>query len=843
MLSEALGFIFSDPDLLAHTVAASQKSLSPQDTDLIEITLKVLFSVDKLLHLLRLRGKALHLLRLKSKWTDLTRKVESDLNSILHNALPAFAKKARWSEPQGSVKGERGRLRLSDATTHSSAFQQVASPSLHSSMTSNTSMARQMRAEILSLDLASLTSRIHTLSYSTLKSSAKVLDTMVDTSPAPLPDSFLDKQDDLEARVKQDLQGVGEFCQALAKQWKQVDDAYWTCKEVESASESLKRDIAQATLKLPSENLAKEYEDRLEIALRIFNTVQKSAVDTLSVPSLPAHVPDQGTFNLQVTDTLRAIMVKTLKSVNEAQQAVQAYRTASQALAAAQSYGQQVATALSNLRITRNSLILVPIQVEIVTSIDFELEAAQTANTAFSEQARLVQDAVLPGAQRVVQDLLTRGIDPNVRRSLQDSVSALSREVEQVIALTYAEKEKITILLRTRNLAKSVDLHRSELNTTRADLSEAVKSTLLAEVQGSVTPGSDGFRAQLRKLHEAAESDIETFAAVRTLLDSPLEAAVLPDTKKIVSHLQEKVASFQACLAAADGLLDLLQRATTQRKELATAYQDGSELKADIERLQDEVCTMKLSNADLEALQERQNHLGSRVKAFDSSLSTQISFLAGVVPIEGVDLKSHDAAVRARFNRLSVELSSLLNTLDSTCASLRDAYATYCSLKTRQSKIRDIVAQAESVSSDATACNSDRLRQLQALQLQLEASASVPESTSLVRSKVSNLKQAMEELQATESDTLLEISVAEKKLAAILEECAERVTADKARQMMLLQEAELRRLEARRRAAEDVLQQCKAEYHHIGQMCVDRSSAVNKSKQGFESSLWDGRVS
>lgn len=704
-------------------------------------------------------------------------------------------------------------------------------------------MARQMRAEILSLDLASLTSRIHTLSYSTLKSSARVLDTMVDTSPAPLPESFLDRQDDLEARVKHDLQGVGEFCQALAKQWKQVDDAYWTCKEVESAAESLQRDIAQATLKLPSEILAKEYEDRLEIALSIFNTVKTSAVDTLSLPSLPAHVPDQGMYNLQITDALRAIIVKTLKTVNEAQQAVQAYRIASQALAAAQSYSQEVFAALSSLRNARDSLILVPIQVETMTSKTSELEAAQTKNTALSEQARHVQDTVLPRAQGVVQDLLTNGIDPNVRRSLQDSVSALSREVEQVIALTHAETEKITMLLRTRSLAKSVDLHKSELDKTHADLVEAVKSTLLADDHNPSTTGSDNFRALLHKMHEAAESDIETFEAVRTLLDSPLEGAISPDKKKIVLHLQEKVASFQAFLAAADGLLDLLQRATIQRKEIATAYQDGSELKADIKGLQDEVCTTNLSHADLTALKERQGQLDSRIKSFDSSLSTQISFLAGAAPIAGIDLKSHDTAVRTRFNQSSAELWSMLNSLNSTCTSLRDACATYITLKKQQSDIRDIIAQADSVFTDATTGNSDRLRQVQALQLQLEAVTSVPEGTSILNVKVSNLKQAGEETQATEAEIMRERDMAGKKLVAILEERVARVSADEARQKQLLQEAELRRLEAQRHAAEDVLQHCKAVYHQISQTCIDLSSVVNKSKQGFESSIWDGRVS
>lgn len=40
----------------------SKQELSPEDTDLIEITLTTLFAVDRLLHLLRQRRKALTLL-------------------------------------------------------------------------------------------------------------------------------------------------------------------------------------------------------------------------------------------------------------------------------------------------------------------------------------------------------------------------------------------------------------------------------------------------------------------------------------------------------------------------------------------------------------------------------------------------------------------------------------------------------------------------------------------------------------------------------------------------------------------------------------------------------------
>lgn len=57
---------------LRHVPAASQKALNAEDTDLIEITLTTLFSLDKLLHLLRQRSKTLRLLDARIRYGPLT---------------------------------------------------------------------------------------------------------------------------------------------------------------------------------------------------------------------------------------------------------------------------------------------------------------------------------------------------------------------------------------------------------------------------------------------------------------------------------------------------------------------------------------------------------------------------------------------------------------------------------------------------------------------------------------------------------------------------------------------------------------------------------------------------
>ena len=51
-------------------LAATQRNLSPEDTDLIEITLTTLFALDKLLHLLRDHSELLNLLGICLTWEE-----------------------------------------------------------------------------------------------------------------------------------------------------------------------------------------------------------------------------------------------------------------------------------------------------------------------------------------------------------------------------------------------------------------------------------------------------------------------------------------------------------------------------------------------------------------------------------------------------------------------------------------------------------------------------------------------------------------------------------------------------------------------------------------------------
>lgn len=79
------------------TSAASQKSLSREDTDLLDITLSALFLLDTLLHLLRDRADTLDLLTLRLDWDSRRWSIATDVGAIKSDVRAFVETKGSWS--------------------------------------------------------------------------------------------------------------------------------------------------------------------------------------------------------------------------------------------------------------------------------------------------------------------------------------------------------------------------------------------------------------------------------------------------------------------------------------------------------------------------------------------------------------------------------------------------------------------------------------------------------------------------------------------------------------------------------------------------------------------------
>lgn len=196
--------------------AATQRHLSPEDTDLIELTLTTIYELDKLLHLLRDRSENLDLLGVRLTWEEHRTAAWSDLDKLLADTGSFLVTRARWmpsiyevmSKPEEKPSARRG---------------SVASMASDTSVTTGPGFSRSARfrlAELLSRDAAQIAGKISSLRYGKIAAAGKALDKLIDNSRKPVPEELLDEQDKLEERGINDMEDVGKFVLNVVTQWR-----------------------------------------------------------------------------------------------------------------------------------------------------------------------------------------------------------------------------------------------------------------------------------------------------------------------------------------------------------------------------------------------------------------------------------------------------------------------------------------------------------------------------------------------------------------------------------------------------------------------------------------------
>lgn len=199
----------------------SHRSLSRQDTDLIELALETIFEFDKLIHLLRDRAENLDLLGTRLVWEDRRSGAWASLSSLSAD-LDEYIQRARWSPsayddlppesmPQSSseqVIHRRG------STASIASFASDSSLSAHNL----SRIGRFKLAEAISKDAARLSARINALRSGDILAADKALGKLIDKRQVPNP--MLDEQDLLELKGLTELENVGKYLMSIAIQWK-----------------------------------------------------------------------------------------------------------------------------------------------------------------------------------------------------------------------------------------------------------------------------------------------------------------------------------------------------------------------------------------------------------------------------------------------------------------------------------------------------------------------------------------------------------------------------------------------------------------------------------------------
>ncbi|KAG9006560.1 hypothetical protein FRB90_009863, partial [Tulasnella sp. 427] len=322
---------------VAERAAKSEQNLSPEDTDLIELTLQTLFALDKLMHLLRVRRDMIEQMDMRLRWEDLRVGAWKERRAILDDIDRFVKTRARWSATVYDELGEPAEI-------------DDAKPTLARSPTSKfLALARGARfshSEALSKEAAAYASRVLAFHNTWITPSGQILDKMIERRT--VPDQLLDEQDRLEDQTKE-LDLVSKFPMSLVMQWKKADELYGEFKKDQSVGRTLQQDIETALTSQPRPRLDEEFVSRTQA----LNSRLSQISDPITSRSFPRptnpRYPDQKRVNDDLARVLSTELRAGIKAAKQAATVAKQYHALADAVKKLRKLNADMAVVLANL--------------------------------------------------------------------------------------------------------------------------------------------------------------------------------------------------------------------------------------------------------------------------------------------------------------------------------------------------------------------------------------------------------------------------------------------------------------------------------------------------------------
>ncbi|KAH7868822.1 uncharacterized protein C8R40DRAFT_1156219 [Lentinula edodes] len=335
------------------TRAATQRNLSPEDTDLIELTLTTIYALDKLLHLLRDRSETLDLLGVRLSWEENRisswverRKIIADLQAFLES-------RAQWSAlvydnpPKTDPTLEDHRRGSVSSLASVASDTSINSPAFSRS-------TRFRLAELLSRDAATLSARVSSLRHGSVAASGKFLDKLIDNSRKPVPEVLLDEQDRIDEKCVNDMENIGKFVLNVVMQWRKADEIYVETMKDQFAAQTLLEDIESAMMQQPTARQSAAFMSRSDALLKrlLLRGNPASSTSTFPRPSHPLFT-QQSEFNESLARTLSSEIKSTTELLRNVESLTKMYRASYDAVSRVETLNE----AVSSLIFTFQSII------------------------------------------------------------------------------------------------------------------------------------------------------------------------------------------------------------------------------------------------------------------------------------------------------------------------------------------------------------------------------------------------------------------------------------------------------------------------------------------------------
>lgn len=442
-----------------------------------------------------------------------------------------------------------------------------------------------MRSEVLSLSLASQKSAIHSLIQSVLPNTASILDKLIDTSPIPLPDAFLDEQEKLEESSKSLTEGLAGFLSATVTQWRHADEVFWCTRGLEVEGNNIMRDLEEAVLKLPDRTKLKSFEERLTIMERDLKELEEKRWSNGFLP-LPIHpsVKDQEEENVKLVKVLENNLIRAKDYLGRSREAVEGYQFAVTSLEESREVRKEMekkTVELNEFLIQLSELdgkpdlttskCLIPSELSISFLNQFTTIATSIQSTISSIQPLLLQSS------KVLVNLNKAGIDPNVRQAVRETMAGLSSIKEKVVETLRKEELSGRKLKAAQEFENAVNLARKRMSEVEEILQKNIldsrwtnRSTKMSQLV------SEAVDIQLLQL------EVEEFLATPSSSATQLLAR---SNIYLYSHLQSLSTTLLPLFDSIQRQSDLFMRIQLQREEASSIMNDFERFENEVSKL------------------------------------------------------------------------------------------------------------------------------------------------------------------------------------------------------------------------------------------------------------------
>ncbi|KAG2339873.1 hypothetical protein BDR05DRAFT_967479 [Suillus weaverae] len=659
--------------LRALTKAATQRHLSPEDTDVIELTLTTIYELDKLLHLLRDRSENLDLLGIRLTWEEQRRTAWSDRQKILADIENFLTTRARWSPSiyEFMVKSEE---------KPSNRRGSVASMASDTSVTSNAGFSRSARfklAELLSRDSAQFAGRVSSLRHGKVAAAGKALDKLIDNSRRAVPEELLDEQDKLEDKGINEMEHVGKFVMNIVTQWRKADEIYVETMKDENAAQNLLEEIETSKLYHPTYRQSTSFLSRAETLVKRLAVRGKPTASGGTFPR-PHHAlfPDQQSANEAISQILSSELASTSALVAKVDSLAKEYRVGYEAVKDVESLSRSADELMAIFKSAIDHLE------NGVTACDGDGTPPSlmsedclhpTAHSAFLtflpsitqevEQSCSRADHLLRAFRVALLNVERPGIDQTFKEIAAAQIEALVAVRDKAAAICADVNTRLGRLRVARRVWLIMDGVLNELEDTRGEVVDLMERERWKQTSQSAEPltpetppqdflpapsvSSSDIVGRLEVVRQTLTNDVmHPLATLTGMLEKPLDKFLSHTSEGLFGHLENLkqmvvlLDAIRSQFGAMTSFQDSVHELQVRVEDLKIHYDATIE-----EVLNGQLCGESLGNTQGQ-LKDESDALRRTADAFTNTVAQRIPFLSQHIS----DQRNAPTLVRKRFS-------------------------------------------------------------------------------------------------------------------------------------------------------------------------------------------------